>query len=52
MRRHADTPVLVLTSAGDEASVVRAFELGANDYVVKPFSPTELTARVARLAGA
>jgi DNA-binding response OmpR family regulator len=51
MRRHAETPVLMLTGMSDERSVIRAFDLGANDYVLKPFSPTELTARVARLIG-
>jgi DNA-binding response OmpR family regulator len=49
MRRHKETPVLVLTAMGDENSVVRAFDLGADDYVLKPFSPSELTARIARL---
>jgi DNA-binding response OmpR family regulator/HPt (histidine-containing phosphotransfer) domain-containing protein len=51
MRRHATTPVVMLTGMSDERSVIRAFELGANDYVMKPFSPTELTARVVRLIG-
>ena len=32
-------------------AVVRAFELGASDYILKPFSPTELTVRVERLLG-
>ena len=45
----ADTPVIVLTAMGSEHDVVRGFELGADDYVVKPFSPTELAARVQRL---
>jgi DNA-binding response OmpR family regulator len=52
MRRHANTPVLVLTGMADEQTVVRAFELGADDYVLKPFSPSELTARVAHLVAA
>jgi CheY-like chemotaxis protein len=44
-------PVLMLTRMGREADVVRAFELGADDYVLKPFSPVELTARIRRLLG-
>jgi DNA-binding response OmpR family regulator len=39
----------MLTSMGQEADVVRGFGLGADDYVLKPFSPVELTARVRRL---
>ena len=39
-------PVLVLTARGDEVDRVRGFELGADDYVTKPFSPRELVARV------
>ncbi len=42
-------PVLMLTAAGHEDSVVRAFELGVDDYVVKPYRPDELIARVRRL---
>ncbi|MEE8486155.1 MAG: response regulator [Acidimicrobiia bacterium] len=42
-------PVIVLTAMGSEHDVVRGLELGANDYVLKPFSPTELAARVQRL---
>lgn len=45
----ADTPVIVLTAMGSEHDVVRGFDLGADDYVLKPFSPTELAARVQRL---
>lgn len=45
----AEIPVIMLTGADSESSVIRAFALGANDYVVKPFSPSELTARVERL---
>jgi len=45
----ADTPVIVLTALGSERDVVRGFDLGADDYVPKPFSPTELAARVRRL---
>jgi len=42
-------PVVMLTQMGCEADVVRAFELGADDYVHKPFSPVELMARIRRL---
>jgi DNA-binding response OmpR family regulator len=49
--RHATLPILMLTSLGSEADIVRGFELGADDYVVKPFSPAELVARLQRLLG-
>jgi DNA-binding response OmpR family regulator len=39
------TPVILLTARGDEADRVSGIELGADDYVVKPFSPRELVAR-------
>jgi DNA-binding response OmpR family regulator len=39
-------PVIMLTAKGDEADRVLGLELGADDYVAKPFSPRELTARV------
>lgn len=42
-------PVIMLTSMGQEADIVRAFRMGADDYILKPFSPTELSARVRRL---
>jgi DNA-binding response OmpR family regulator/GGDEF domain-containing protein len=43
--------VVVLSARNREEDVVRAFELGAHDYVPKPFAPRELLARVARLVG-
>ena len=49
--RHATLPVVLVTSLGSEADVIRGFELGADDYVVKPFHPAELVARVQRLLG-
>lgn len=42
-------PVLMLSALGDEQSIVRALDAGANDYVQKPFKPEELKARVRRL---
>jgi DNA-binding response OmpR family regulator len=42
-------PVIMLTSLGSEEDIVRGLEIGANDYMVKPFSPAELIARVRRL---
>lgn len=45
----AHIPILMLTGLGGERDVERALSLGANDYVLKPFSPVELTARVNRL---
>jgi DNA-binding response OmpR family regulator len=41
--------VLIFTSLGRQEHVQRGFELGADDYVTKPFSPTELLSRVLRL---
>ncbi len=47
IRRHRPTlPVIILTARGDEADRVRGLRLGADDYVVKPFSVRELQARV------
>ena len=46
---HRDVPVIMITALGREADLVRGFELGADDYMVKPFSPTELLARIHRL---
>lgn len=41
-----DIPIIMVTAKGEEADVVLGLELGADDYVVKPFSPRELVARV------
>jgi DNA-binding response OmpR family regulator len=45
----ADVPVIMLTSKSQEQSIVRALDAGANDYVLKPFRPDELMARLRRL---
>ena len=47
--KHADTPVIMLTARRGEKDIVGALELGANDYLVKPFMPEELLARLSRL---
>ena len=46
----ADLPIIMLTGRGREEDVVRGFDLGATDYIVKPFSPAELAVRVRRHA--
>lgn len=46
LQRLADVPVVFLTARGDEIDRVVGLELGADDYVTKPFSPRELVARV------
>jgi len=45
----ARVPVIMLTAKAQERNVVRALDSGASDYVVKPFKPEELAARVRRL---
>ncbi|MGB9904075.1 MAG: response regulator transcription factor [Desulfotomaculales bacterium] len=46
IRKSSPVPVIMLTARGEEVDRVLGLELGADDYVVKPFSPRELTARV------
>lgn len=46
IRGESQVPIIILTVRGSEAEVVRGLELGADDYMVKPFSPRELVARV------
>ena len=46
MRRMTDVPVILLTAMGAEGDRVLGLKLGADDYVVKPFSPAELAARI------
>jgi DNA-binding response OmpR family regulator len=46
LRERADTPVVLLTAKGEEVDRIVGLELGADDYVAKPFSPREVVARV------
>jgi two-component system response regulator VicR len=46
---NTDIPIIVFSAAGQEEMVLKAFNLGANDFMGKPFSPNELMIRVKRL---
>ena len=46
LRDHSDVPIILLTSRREESDRIAGLELGADDYVVKPFSPQELVSRV------
>ena len=46
VRRHSNIPIIMLTARGEELDRVLGLELGADDYIVKPFSPREVVARV------
>ena len=46
LRSHSNVPIVMLTARSDTVDVVRGLEAGADDYVVKPFKPAELVARV------
>lgn len=49
LRETKSTPVIMLTAKGEEANRVQGFEVGADDYIVKPFSPREVVLRVKAL---
>lgn len=49
VRRDSQVPIIMLTAASDEADRVIGLELGADDYIAKPFSPRELLARIKAL---
>ena len=49
IRRKSQVPIIMLTAASDEADRVIGLELGADDYIAKPFSPRELMARIKAL---
>jgi DNA-binding response OmpR family regulator len=44
----SDVPIIIISSAGNEENILSAFELGANDFLSKPISPSELLVRVAK----
>ena len=44
----SNIPIIIISSAGNEENVLNAFELGANDFISKPVSPSELLVRVER----
>jgi two-component system alkaline phosphatase synthesis response regulator PhoP len=46
VRKRSETPIIMLTARGEETDKLIGLELGADDYIVKPFSPKELVARV------
>ena len=46
IRKHSTTPIIILSARGEEYDRIHGFELGIDDYVVKPFSPKELMMRV------
>lgn len=49
IRRSSNVPIILLTARGEEFDKLFGFELGADDYIVKPFSPKELIARIKAL---
>lgn len=49
LRKEKDTPVIMLTAKGEESNRVQGFEVGTDDYIVKPFSPREVVLRVKAL---
>ncbi|MGD6966868.1 response regulator transcription factor [Rossellomorea vietnamensis] len=49
LRQKKSTPVIMLTAKGEEANRVQGFEVGTDDYIVKPFSPREVVLRVKAL---
>ena len=46
IKAHSDTPVIFVTASGDEYSVVTGLDMGADDYISKPFRPRELLSRI------
>ena len=50
LRKESSIPIIMLTARGDDENIVLGLDLGADDYVTKPYSPRELIARVRALA--
>lgn len=46
IRKHSDVPIIMLSARGEEYDKINGFEVGIDDYVVKPFSPKELMLRI------
>lgn len=46
IREGVDTPVIIVTAKSDEEDIIRGLQLGADDYITKPFSPRQLVARI------
>jgi OmpR family response regulator RpaB len=49
LRKQSDVPIIMLTALGDISDRITGLEMGADDYMVKPFSPRELESRIARV---
>lgn len=49
IERKLKTPIIILSAEGSESTVLEAFELGADEFIAKPFSPAELIVRIKRL---
>ena len=47
--KKSKVPIIVMSSAGVEKTVLEAFELGADDFITKPFSPNELSIRIKKI---
>lgn len=47
--QYRDVPVIMLTACGSESDVMHAFDLGVDDFLTKPFRPSEISARLRRL---
>nr|WP_281260058.1 response regulator transcription factor [Alkalibacterium olivapovliticus] len=49
IRKEKETPIMMLTAKGEELNRIQGFEVGVDDYIVKPFSPREIVLRVAAI---